>query len=138
MPSNYTKIFLVPILALVLVGGLVMYLFGFQEGISIKIIAILGLMLVLMVIPVYRSLKNAQDLKQNRPLEDEMSRMLEVHAGAYAFRYSMMSWFVIFLLRSKFPDNEEMLSIGIMAAAAIYGLCWLYLKRNGLPNANQD
>ncbi len=138
MPNNNTKIVIVPTLAAVLIGGLVFYLLGYQEGLSIKITAILGLSLILMIIPLYRSLKNAQDRKADRPLEDEMSRMLEIHAGAYAFRYSMISWFAIFIFRDKIPDPEELLGIGILAAGAIFGLCWLYFKQKGLPLSSQD
>lgn len=138
MSNKFNQLFLVPILATTLMGGVILYLAGFEGGINIKIVTIVALSLLLQIIPVYRSYKNGRDAKLNRPLEDEMSGMLEVHAGAYAFGYSMMSWFLIFLLRSKSPDNEEMLGIGIPAAGAIYGLCWFYFKLNGLPNANQD
>ena len=138
MSKKSNSIYLVPILAACVIGGFAFYFVEFEPVLSWKMITILTLALLLLSIPIYRSYKNAQDQKQNIPLEDEMSRQLEIHAGAYAFRYSMMSWFAIFLLRNNFPDAEEMLGIGIMAAAAIYGITWLYFKRNGIPRANQD
>ncbi|MBT3229919.1 MAG: hypothetical protein HOD43_01570 [Candidatus Marinimicrobia bacterium] len=138
MSKNSCSLFLVPILALCVIGGFAFYLLEYEPMLSFKMIAIIVIALLVLAVPVYRSIQNARDKQKNIPLEDEMSRLLEIHAGAYAFRYSMMSWFAIFAFRSKFPDSEEMLGIGIMAAAAIYGLTWLYFKRNGIPHADQN
>jgi len=138
MVKNSNTIYLLPILAACVIGGFAFYFLEFEPMLSWKMITIISLALLLLSIPLYRSYRNARDKRKNIPLEDEMSRHLEIHAGAYAFRYSMISWFAIFLLRDKFPDSEEMLSIGIMAAAAIYGLVWLYFKRNGIPHADQN
>jgi len=138
MVKNSNTIYLLPILAACVIGGFAFYFLEFEPMLSWKMVTIISLALLLLSIPLYRSYRNARDKRKNIPLEDEMSRHLEIHAGAYAFRYSMISWFAIFLLRDKFPDSEEMLSIGIMAAAAIYGLVWLYFKRNGIPHADQN
>ena len=138
MPSKYRSIIITPVLAVILICGLAFYLTGFAPQLDWKIITIVLLTLLMLVVPLYRSLKQAQDVKQNIPIEDEMSRKLEIYAGAYAFRYSMMSWFAIFVIRDQFPDTEEMLGIGIMAAAAIYGLSWLYFRLRGLPDAEQN
>ena len=136
MSKKSNSIYLVPILAACVTGGIALYMLEFEPTLNWKMTAIIFLSLLLLVIPLYRSYRKAQDTKKNIPLEDEMSRLLEIHAGAYSFRYSMMSWFAIFILRDKFPDTEEMLGIGIMAAAAIYGLTWLNFKRNGIPHAD--
>ncbi len=138
MSNSNRSILIVPILAVCIIGGLAFYLLNYGPALSWKMITIILLTLAMLVIPVYRSIQNAQDRNRNIPLEDEMSRVLELHAGAYAFRYSMMSWFVLFIFREKFPDSEELLGTGILAAAAIYGLTWLYFKRNGLPHADQN
>ena len=138
MTKKSSGIFLVPILSVSLIGGLAFYLLKYEPMLSFKMIAIIVLMLLMLSVPIYRSIRNARDNRNSIPLEVEMSRVLEIHAGAYAFRYSMMTWFAIFIFRSKFPDSEEMLGIGIMAAAAIYGVTWLYFKRNGIPHENQD
>ncbi len=138
MSTKSSDVYLKPVLAFFVIGGLVFYLLKFEPMLSWKMITIIGLAVLMLAFPIYRSFRDAQDRKKNIPLEDEMSRLLEIHAGAYAFRYSMMSWFFIFILRDKFPDPEEMLGIGIMAAAVIYGLSWLYFKRTGIPDADQD
>ncbi len=138
MVKNSNTIYLLPILAACVIGGFAFYFLEFEPMLSWKMITIISLALLLLSIPLYRSYRHAQDRRKNIPLEDEMSRHLEIHAGAYAFRYSMMSWFAIFVFRDKFPDSEEMLGIGIMAAAAIYGLTWLYFKQNGIPHADQN
>ncbi|MBC8375032.1 MAG: hypothetical protein H8E26_03235 [FCB group bacterium] len=132
------SILIVPILAACVIGGFAFYFLNYEPMMSWKMITIIILSLVMLAIPVYRSIQNAKDKKKNIPLEDEMSRVLEIYAGAYAFRYSMMSWFLIFIFRGKFPDSEEMLGIGIMASAAIFGLTWVYFRLNGIPDANQD
>ena len=138
MQNNRNTLIMVPILAASLIGGVVFYLIKFEPLLDVKITAIILLMVFALVIPLYRSFKQARDVKRNIPVEDEMTRLLEIHAGAYAFRYSIWLWFMIFIFRDKFPDTEEMLGIGILGSAALYGLSWLYLKKTGLPHANQD
>ena len=137
MLNNRNKLILVPILAATLIGGTVFYLIKFEPLLEIQITAIILLAVSILVIPLYRSFKQARDLKHKLTIEDEMSRLVEIHAGAYAFRYSMWFWFMIFIFRDKFPDSEEMLGIGMMGSAALYGLIWLYLKKTGLPHADQ-
>jgi len=138
MKKNSNSTYLIPILAIGIIGGLVVYLLQIESQPNWKIITIIVLTLSLLIIPLQRSYQRAHDRKHNIPPEDEMSRMLEVYSGAYAFRYSMMSWFTIFLLRNYFLDPEEMLGVGILAAGAIYGLTWLYFKRNGIPYEDQN
>lgn len=99
----------------------------------LKIIIIVLLAFALLVIPVYRSIRQARDLKNNIPLEDELSHNLRIYSGAYAFRYSLISWLLIFTFNHHFPDPEAMIGVGILAAVAIYGIVWLQFRRKGSP-----
>ncbi|NQV14589.1 hypothetical protein HQ531_03955 [bacterium] len=125
---------IIPLLVLSIVAGMVFYMIRFEPTLNLKMLAIVIITVPVLAIPLYRNYKNAQDRKSNIPLEDEMTHLLEIHAGAYAYRWSMMLWFLIFIFRNKFPDSEEMLGIGIMSSAAIYGFTWLYMKKTGLPD----
>lgn len=138
MNNKPNSFYLTLLLTLSLWAAVIFFMVTTETTPDFKIYLIVILVSVLPLIPLYRGYRARQDEKANIPLEDEMSRLLQIHAGAYAFRYSMMSWFAIFIFRDKFPDTEEMLGIGILAAATIYGLCWLYMNRNGLPHADQD
>ncbi len=76
---------------------------------------------------IVRMMKRRQDIKNNFLADDEFTIKAEVYAANKAFFYSMYIWFIIFLFNSSFSDNEEMLGIGIMGSAAIYGvLVWYY------------
>lgn len=62
----------VPMLAISIVGGLLFYLIKFSPPLNAKMIAIVALIFTLAVIPLYRSIRQAEDLKAQIPIEDEM------------------------------------------------------------------
>ncbi len=132
MPKR--NIYATPILTAIALSSFAGGILLSQPMPSWKIIMIVLLALALLVIPVYRSIRQARDLKNNIPLEDEMSHKLRIHSAAYAFRYSLISWLLIFTFNHHFPDPEAMIGGGILAAVAIYGLVWLQFSRNGIPN----
>jgi hypothetical protein len=103
-----------------------------------KMILILGLAVVLLALPLYRSVQQARDESAGIPLEDEMSKERRVLAGARAFHLSFYLWLAIFVFNSKFSDAEEMLGVGILGSAALYGLCWFQLRIRGHQGADQD
>lgn len=138
MKRNRFNFTLVPILAISIIAGMSFYLIKFDPQLNFKMLAIITLIVASLGIPLYRNFQNRKDFRANIPIEDEMSRLLEVFSGAYAFRYSMFLWLFIFLFNEKFTDVEGMLGTGILGAGVIYGLTWLYFKKNGLPSANED
>ncbi len=138
MIYNRNSRILLPIFALSIIGGVVVYLMQSDQVYHFKFIMIVALIGLTTFIPVARHFKKRQDIKAHIPVEDEMSRLLEVHAGSYAFRFSMVLWFLIFILKNYFPDVDDVLGIGILVSSIIYGLSLLYLKRFGLPSANQN
>ena len=92
----------------------------------------------LLALPLYRSIQQARDEQVGIPLEDELTRERRLLAGARAFHLSFYLWMAIFVFNSKFSDAEEMLGIGILGSAALYGLCWFQLNIRGHQGADQE
>jgi hypothetical protein len=126
------------LLALSFAVALAFWFSNFEREITPRMILILGLAAALLALPLYRSIQQARDEKVGIPLEDELTRERRLLAGARAFHLSFYLWMAIFVFNSKFSDAEEMLGIGILGSAALYGLCWFHLKIRGHQGADQD
>ena len=123
------------LLVLAFVAALVFWIVRFEPVLSTKMVAILGLAAVLLAVPLYRAVQQARDAKAGVPLEDELTKERRILAGARAFHLSMYLWLAIFIFNSKFSDREEMLGIGILGSAALYGISWFQLKLSGHQGA---
>ena len=110
----------------------------FEPEFTPRMILILVLAVALLALPLYRAVQQARDEKAGIPLEDELTRERRILAGARAFHLSFYLWMAIFVFNSRFSDAEEMLGIGILGSAALYGLCWFQLKIRGHQGADQD
>lgn len=77
---------------------------------------------------MWNLVRKKRDLQAGAPAEDEFTELAKLHAGSKAFLYSMYLWFIIFIFHTSFPNQEEMLGIGILGSAGIYGLCLWYYK----------
>ena len=126
------------LLALSFAVALALWFTRFEPEFTPKMILILGLAVALLALPLYRSIQQARDEKAGIPLEDELTRKRRLLAGARAFHLSFYLWLAIFVFNSKFSDAEEMLGVGILGSAALYGLCWAQLKIRGHQGADQD
>jgi hypothetical protein len=136
--SKHRPMQLVLILALSVLASLIVWMVKNESQPTQKMAAILALTGGLLAVSVYRALKQAREARAGLLVEDEMTRERRVLAGARAFHLSLYLWLAIFLFNSKFEDREEMLGIGIMGSAALFGLCWLHLKLRGHRSAHQD
>ncbi len=133
-----SSFYLIFILTLSIFTGMAFYLFSVRPELSVKIIIILVLLIFTSGIPVIRGYRNNRDKKAGIPIEDEMSRLLELHAAAYAFKGSFFLWIAISIFRNYFNDISDMLGFGILGSAALFGVIWLVLKKTGIPHAHQD
>lgn len=120
---------------LLLVGSfaaaLLLWYFKFEPEFSPKMTLILMLAAALLLLPLYRAMRQSRDAQSGIPLEDELIRERRLLAGARAFHLSFYLWLTIFVFNSVFSDREEMLGIGILGSAALYGVCWFQLKLRG-------
>lgn len=125
-------------LILAFLAGLAFWYVRFEPAINPKMMLIIGLAVVLLALPLYRSVQQARDEKAGVPLDDELTRERKLLAAARAFHLSFYLWLAIFVFNSKFSEREEMLGVGIMGSAALYGLCWFWLKHRSHERAQQD
>ena len=124
------------LLVLGFVAGLVFWLVNFEPVLSPRMGLIIALAVALLALPVYRAVQQARDEKAGVPLEDELIRERRILAGARAYHLSLYLWLAIFLFNSKFQDREEMLGVGILGSAALFGICWFMLKLRGHERAD--
>lgn len=94
-----------------------------SKFITISIIAICSLALYIFI-----AWKKKRDIKNDIPVDDELTIKSKVYAGAKAFQISMFLWLAIFIFHESFSKPETMLGVGILGSALIYGLCLLYFK----------
>ena len=139
MKSYFDRSLVLPVLLIAgAVVGLSVWFLESATPPNVKMLAIAGLIVAGLVVTLIRSLQNARDISRDIPVEDEMSQVLKLHAGAQAFQLSMYLWLFIFLFHRYLGEPETLLGMGILGAGAVYGLCWLYFRFYGEINAHED
>jgi hypothetical protein len=133
--KNYRNEILLGSLLLVLFGGAIFW-FARHEPEAILKIIIAGFAIFLGVVTfVWRLIQTKRNLAVGAPAEDEFTELAKLHAGSKAFLYSLYLWFLIFIFHTSFPNQEEMLGIGILGSAGIYGIClWYYKSTSDFAN----
>lgn len=127
----------------IIIGGLLVFIFGgtlfwfakYEPDAILKIsIAIFTIVLGIVTF-AWRLIKKQSDLQAGVPAEDEFTDKAKLYAGSKAFLYSLYLWLIIFLFHSSFPNQEEMLGIGILGSSGIYGLwLWYYKATSDFSN----
>ena len=129
--KEYTKELTTGFLLASIISGAVFWFFRHEPNASL----IITLSILIPVVGIFAWTKSVitrkRDLKEGNPAEDEFTKLTRVYAGNQAFLYSMYLWFAIFIFHSSFTKEEEMLGIGILGSAAIYGGCLLYYRSKG-------
>jgi Na+/proline symporter len=77
---------------------------------------------------IWNLVKKRKNLETGSPAEDEFTQLSNLHAGSKAFQFSMYLWLFIFIFNNKFTNNEEMIGIGILGSALIYGISLFYYR----------
>ncbi|NQV30901.1 MAG: hypothetical protein HQ508_08440 [Candidatus Marinimicrobia bacterium] len=131
-PSPVTLI----ITAALTVGGL--YLFRLTEPahISFRSNLIIVLILILAIGGLIRGYKSIVEMRKHVPAGDEMTRKIEIQAGAYSYRSSMALWTILFFYRNSFDTSADLMGVGILGAATLNGIILIYLRKKGLPVDN--
>jgi hypothetical protein len=129
--KEYTKELTTGLLLTSMIAGFAFWFFRHEPNASLKI-AIVVLTSGIGIFAWIKSvIKKNRDLKEGSPAEDELTKLTRIYAGSQAFLYSMYLWFAIFIFHTRFSNQEEMLGIGILGMAAIYGGCLLYYRSKG-------
>jgi uncharacterized membrane protein len=120
-----------------LVGGLSVIIAGWLlfKGTTeySTILCISGIILILLGSYMKKRIKRNAEEQNGVPLEDEFARRIKHRAGFAAFNASLYVWMAIFVLSDDLFDKPRtMLGVGILAQAALYGLCSMYFKKRGV------
>ncbi len=132
--KNYNKEIIMGVLFAAIVAGLFLWFTRHEPDAYLKI----GIATITVLLGVYavahKVTAKKRDLKDGVPSEDEFTKQAKLYAGSRAFLYSLYLWFFIFIFNSSFTDPEEMLGLGILGSALIYGVSLWYYKRYGAFN----
>ena len=130
--KNYSKEIVTGFLLVTFIGGSLFWFNVHEPGATLKVVLISVIALLGLFALVKQVIKRRNDLMTNEPAEDEFTENAKLYASSKAFLYSMALWYVIFIFNASFAEREEMLGVGILGSAAIYGIClWYYKSRAG-------
>lgn len=124
-------------LLLILIIGFI-YWFGVHEpDASLKIVLAAILTIGGLGIYQYNAWQKKRDIDNDIPVEDEMILKAKTYAGNKSFHLSFYLWGLIFIFHSSFSEPEEMLGVGILGSALIYGCClWYYKSTQNFTDSN--
>ncbi len=129
--KEYTKEITTGLLLTSMIAGFAFWFFRHEPNAPLKV----AIVILTSGIGIFALIRNALIKKRNvdegSPAEDELTKLTRIYAGSQAFLYSMYLWFAIFIFHTRFTNQEEMLGIGILGMAAIYGGCLLYYRSKG-------
>ena len=129
--KKYSKEITFGVLFAAIFAGLLFWFINHEPDSFLKI----GIASLAVLIGAYafirQILTRKRDQKQGVPAEDEFTVQAKLHAGNQAFHYSLYLWFLIFIFHTSFSNQEEMLGIGILGSALIYGISLWYHKSSG-------
>ncbi|OQY27461.1 MAG: hypothetical protein B6I38_10115 [Anaerolineaceae bacterium 4572_5.1] len=129
--KNYKKEITIGLVFATIVAGLFLWFIKHEPDAYLKI----SIAIIFVLLGVYTYIRQIvtrkSDLKDGVPSEDEFTNLAKLHASSQAFFYSMYLWLLIFIFHSSFSNTEEMLGIGIMGSALIYGISLWYFKSTG-------
>ncbi|NOX87823.1 MAG: hypothetical protein GXO77_02275 [Calditrichaeota bacterium] len=127
MKRYYKEIIFGSVLTILFVG--LIFWFGRQEADGYLKILIAVITVFLGIFAVIRNISaKKKEFASGMPTEDELTKLARIYAGSRAFIYSMYLWFLIFIFNYTFSERKEMLGIGILGSALIYGICLWYYK----------
>ncbi len=118
-----------------LMAGLLVYHNRAEILDSSKFAMIIILTILLLIFAAYNTAQRIRDRNAGLPIEDELTTMLNLRTSFYAFRFSLALWFILFIYHAQFADVEDLLGIGMLGSAAMYGSIWFYLRYRGNVNA---
>jgi len=67
--------------------------------------------------------------RQGLPVEDELSRKVNLNAGYYSYLISVYWWVALYFLQDKFEATGTLLATGIIGMAAFFIIALAYFGR---------
>lgn len=129
--KNSKREIAVGLVFVIIVAGLFLWFFKHEPDASAKIAIAIGIVIIGAYSFIRQHITRKQNLKDGVPSEDEFTKRAKLCAGNQAFFFSTFWWFLIYLFHSSFTDPEEMLGLGFIGSALIYGIFRWYYKTSG-------
>lgn len=126
--KKFSREIIFGILVLLSSIGLIYWFTTHEPDASLKILLATILTLGGLGIYLYNAWKKKRDIDNEVPVEDEMILKAKTYAGNKSFHLSFYLWGLIFIFHGSFSEPEEMLGVGILGSALIYGCCLWYFK----------
>lgn len=137
--SVFTKmLIIILILALVFAGCLMIFIKN-PQSLTMKGPIIVVLVIMIGLVFTIMTWRQFKDAKRGKIIEDEMTRKIELHAGYYAFRFSIFFWIFLMLINLITKDyTDELLILGVLIPGLLHIFWKLYLTKTGNLNEKQD
>lgn len=136
MKKSSLSLITVGIYIVLLISVAVLFFYVSETKPTCRILLIIAAFIVLLfAVPVFQLWHRMRDLRAGIPIEDERTRRIEIYAGHYAFRYSLVLWVLVFLSHRFFTQHDNLLLIGLLGPLVIQSLCYVYLKHWGRISA---
>ena len=126
--KTYFREIIIGLLLVTIFTSVIIWFSRHEPEAILKIIIAVIAILIGSGVYIWKIVKKRKDMEIGTPAEDEFTQFANLHAGNKAFHYSMYLWFFIFIFNYKFSNNEEMLGIGILGSALIYGINLFYYR----------
>jgi len=92
-------------------------------------IAILGLAIVIGIVAVVKGIRRDREQKEGYPPEDELSKFIKYKTGYYSFLTSIYIWILILVFRTKFPDFETAIGVGILLSVTFSFINKIFVEK---------
>ncbi|MFC2064250.1 hypothetical protein ACFLXB_04040 [Chloroflexota bacterium] len=132
--KDYSKEIMLGSLLTLFFGVLVVWYAIQEPDLILPVILAVAIFLIGMVTFFSKAIARRKDLVSGVPAEDEFTQQAKLHAGNRAFHASMLLWLLIFIFQTSFSKTQEMLGVGVLGSAAIYGLFLWYFRSTGKFN----
>ena len=129
--KEYSKEILLGSLLTLFFGAMVVWYAVQEPGLILPVVLAAAIFLIGMVTLFSKIITRKKNLASGSPAEDEFTRLAKLHAGNQAFHASMFLWLLIFIFQTSFAKTQEMLGVGVLGSAAIYGLFLWYFRTTG-------
>ena len=108
-------------------AGLFVWIVLESQGRVVAVVGIAAAITTLAIVAVVTRAIGARNIREGMTIGDEFTHLAKLYAAQSAFTASMYLWLLIFIFHDSFSKPETMLGIGILGAAAMYGLfLWFY------------
>lgn len=129
------KPILIIAISLMVVAGLLVWVFSSNLEFKLEEFGMLGALLLLTIGMIIFAIRRFKSMKQGEPFEDELSKKIMRQAASTSYFISLYWWLALSYTSENWDyDTETVIGIGIGGMAVLFFLSWTYYKIKGLKN----